>query len=545
VLQHALSASLRAAQYVRMSTDHQRYSIDNQKAAIGEYAACHGYEIVATYADPGKSGLSLKGREALQRLLSDALAPNRTFDAILILDVSRWGRFQDPDQAGHYEFICRQAGIKLVYCIEPFDNDLSPASAILKQLKRVMAAEYSRELSVKLARAHRQQAGLGFRQGGILIYGFRRELRDKDGNVRGLLGPGEYKALSTDRVVIVPGPPEELAVIRQIFDLFVSRKLNAGEVAMTLRREGVPGKGGDPWTRPRVLNVLRSEYCIGVYAYNRTSKTLQRPAIDNPESEWTRTETMPPVVPVDVFQKAQKGLCERRDHRYGTRYMLDALRSLLKKEGRLSGTLLGGASGTPADAAYRDHFGSIYEAFRRVGYEPSAWQRRLSKGETWTREEIEEALRVAFEKHGHMSIRVILDDPSLPSPALVRRHFGSLLTAYGAAGLAIMSHSELQKAVYQRQRAREAAKPSGGHIRADGALLRPTFSSEQIILGLKRLLEEKGYLSSTLINADPELPSATCITRRFGPLMDVYALVGWAPTRRQIMVAARNRRHAA
>ena len=47
---------VRAAQYVRMSSEHQRYSIDNQKAAIGEYATGHGYEIVATYADAGKSG---------------------------------------------------------------------------------------------------------------------------------------------------------------------------------------------------------------------------------------------------------------------------------------------------------------------------------------------------------------------------------------------------------------------------------------------------------------------------------------------------------
>jgi DNA invertase Pin-like site-specific DNA recombinase len=88
---------IRAAQYLRMSSDNQRYSTENQQSAIAEYAQQHGYEIVATYLDAGKSGLSLKGRDALKQLLSDALATPRAFDAILVLDVSRWGRFQNPD----------------------------------------------------------------------------------------------------------------------------------------------------------------------------------------------------------------------------------------------------------------------------------------------------------------------------------------------------------------------------------------------------------------------------------------------------------------
>jgi len=46
------------AQYVRMSTEHQRYSTENQGLAIQEYADSHGMQIVKTYADAGKSGLN-------------------------------------------------------------------------------------------------------------------------------------------------------------------------------------------------------------------------------------------------------------------------------------------------------------------------------------------------------------------------------------------------------------------------------------------------------------------------------------------------------
>jgi predicted site-specific integrase-resolvase len=60
---------VRAAQYVRMSTEHQKYSTENQSEAIREYAARRGIEIVRTYADEGKSGLSLDGRDALSASL--------------------------------------------------------------------------------------------------------------------------------------------------------------------------------------------------------------------------------------------------------------------------------------------------------------------------------------------------------------------------------------------------------------------------------------------------------------------------------------------
>src|SRR6185369_118178 len=99
--------AVRAAEYVRMSTEHQQYSTDNQAAAIRRYAEQRGYAIVRTYADEGKSGLNLAGRQALQQLLSDIEEGRADFTALLVYDVSRWGRFQDPDEAASYELRCR------------------------------------------------------------------------------------------------------------------------------------------------------------------------------------------------------------------------------------------------------------------------------------------------------------------------------------------------------------------------------------------------------------------------------------------------------
>jgi DNA invertase Pin-like site-specific DNA recombinase len=84
---------IRAAQYVRMSTEHQQYSTENQSDAIARYAEQHGMEIVVTHADSGKSGLTLAGREELQKLLEEAESGHANFSAVLVYDVSRWGRF--------------------------------------------------------------------------------------------------------------------------------------------------------------------------------------------------------------------------------------------------------------------------------------------------------------------------------------------------------------------------------------------------------------------------------------------------------------------
>jgi len=139
-----------AAQYLRMSTDHQQYSFDNQIAAILAYAAKEGFVITHTYSDAGKSGLVLKRRDGLRQLLNDVVGGVANYKAILVYDVSRWGRFQDADEAAHYEFLCKTAGIYVHYCAELFANDNSLSSTIMKALKRVMAGEYSRELSVKV-----------------------------------------------------------------------------------------------------------------------------------------------------------------------------------------------------------------------------------------------------------------------------------------------------------------------------------------------------------------------------------------------------------
>ena len=62
----------RAAMYVRMSTEHQQYSTENQADTIRKYADQHNFSIVKTFVDHGKSGVKLFSRTALIELLREA-----------------------------------------------------------------------------------------------------------------------------------------------------------------------------------------------------------------------------------------------------------------------------------------------------------------------------------------------------------------------------------------------------------------------------------------------------------------------------------------
>jgi len=361
---------IRAAQYIRMSTEHQQYSTENQSDVVREYADARGYEIVRTYADEGKSGLRVEGRDALKRLLEDVQSGNVDYEAILVYDVSRWGRFQDTDESAYYEYICKRAGIQIEYCAEQFENDGSPVSTIIKGVKRAMAGEYSRELSAKVFKGQCKLIQMGYRQGGPAGFGLRRLLIDQSGEAKGTLKRGEHKSLQTDRVVLVPGPDEEIEVVRSIYRMFIEEGRTEREIADALNARNVTTDSGHPWSRGMVRQVLTNEKYIGNNVWNRISFKLKKKRVVNPADMWVRADSVFEAIvdPQSFF--TVKGIIHERNRRFTNEEMVDRLRSLLESRGYLSGALIDDAEGLPSSAAYRSRFGSLVQAYRLAGYSP-------------------------------------------------------------------------------------------------------------------------------------------------------------------------------
>ena len=293
------------AQYVRMSTDHQRYSIDNQAAEIARYAAAHGIKVVRSYEDWGRSGLTMKGREGLRRLINDVLSGEAGFQVLIVYDVSRWGRFQDADESAHYEYLCKRSGVQVTYCAEPFENDGSPMATVFKSLKRAMAGEYSRELSNKVHLGAMRNAERGLRQGGPAGFGLRRQMIDPDGNPVVVLECGQHKFLVSHHIVLVPGPRAEVKVVRWIFDRFVNKNDTRAGIARRLNARWLRNYTGSEWKASTVGEILTNEKYIGNNVWNRTGHRLKTPIKANPEAEWVRVDgAFEPIVTHDIFRRA-------------------------------------------------------------------------------------------------------------------------------------------------------------------------------------------------------------------------------------------------
>jgi len=363
--------TLRACAYVRMSTEHQQYSTNNQMDIVREYAAGRSMEIVKIYSDEGKSGLNIQGRDSLGRMIADVQSGATDFTEILVYDVSRWGRFQDADESAYYEYICRCAGIHVHYCAEQFENDGSPISTIVKGVKRAMAGEYSRELSTKVFQGACRLIQLGYKQGGTAGFGLRRMLVDQTGAHKGTLKLGEHKSLQTDRVILVPGPEEELAIVRWMYDAFLDEGKPESQIARELNERGILTDLGREWTRATVHQVLTNEKYIGNNVYHRTSFKLKKTHVINPEDKWVRGDaSFEPVVEPERFFQV-RGIIISRSQRLSDEEMLTILREILARHGRLSANIIDEYEDAPSSTAYRYRFGSLTAAYRLVGYTPS------------------------------------------------------------------------------------------------------------------------------------------------------------------------------
>ena len=357
-----------AAVYVRMSTEHQQYSTSNQMDVIREYAKKLGLTIVKEYSDQGKSGLNMEGREALGEMLKDVQEGRAEYAAILVYDVSRWGRFQNPDESAYYEYACQQAGVFVHYCAEQFSNDGSPVSTIIKSIKRTMAGEYSRELSTKVFQGACRLVRLGFRQGGAAGYGLRRVLVDATGVKKTELKMGEQKSLQTDRVVLVGGPADEIEVVRRIYAQFITDGKLESEIAAGLNAEGVLTDYGRAWNRGTVHQVLTNEKYIGNNVYSRTSCKLKKKHVTNPPADWVRADGVyAGIVEPALFVKAQE-IILARSRKYTNAEMLAHLRAVLLKHGRISGILIDEMEGLPSSTSFSHRFGTLVNAYRLIGY---------------------------------------------------------------------------------------------------------------------------------------------------------------------------------
>jgi hypothetical protein len=233
-----------------------------------------------------------------------------------------------------------------------------------------MAGEYSRELSQKVFAGQSRLIEMGYRQDGPPGYGLRRMLIDEAGNQKGILTRGEHKSIQTDRITLVPGSEDEIAVVNQIFRCFVDDNQSEAVIAADLNAKGIKTDLDRDWTPSVVRQLLSNEKYIGNNIWNRHSFKLKKRHVRNNPDNWVRSEgAFEAIVDAGLFAAA-KAIFAAKAHRYSDKEMLDGLRDALETHGFLSGIVINEASALPSSGAYQSRFGSLLTAYKLVGFTP-------------------------------------------------------------------------------------------------------------------------------------------------------------------------------
>jgi DNA invertase Pin-like site-specific DNA recombinase len=391
----------RAALYARMSSQPQDHSIEHQCARLYEYADQHGIEVVKVYTDPGKSGLHIENRPGMLALITDVQGRNAQFELVLVYDVSRWGRFQDPDEGAHYEFICKDAHIPVIYCAEQFDNDGSALAVMAKGFARFKAAEDSRVLSEKVFAAQCRFAAKGYKMGGYAGFALRRISFDKDGKKRRILKSGERKAALTDRVRLCWGPIAEVQMVRQIYAWYLQDNFNDTKIAALLNERKVKSTTGRAWTPALVKTILTNPKYAGRAVFNRGSSKLSAPRELNAPAEWINAEVVAPMVTPETFEQALAER-ERRTMDKDRETLIGMLKSLYATHGKVTVGIINAAPDVPSAKYFSARFGTLAEAYQAAGLpaaEPLLRARTL-RAVRQMREATMSAIKLAIEAAG-------------------------------------------------------------------------------------------------------------------------------------------------
>jgi DNA invertase Pin-like site-specific DNA recombinase len=294
---------MRVALYLRRSTDDlQPESLLIQEERLRSYAASHGYDVAAVYSDSA-SGRSVKHRPGFAKLLAD-VQQGVAFAAVVVRDVSRWGRFQNVDESAYWEMVLLFQGVRVIYAEEAFGDASRPYDSILKAMRRVCAAEFSREKSRLLQAAMASAVARGFRAAGNAPYGMKIVRAARNGNTATVRATGP-RAGSRSRLKLAPANNAASRIVRQIFRLFVAESLTLTEIARRLNAER--SCRGRKWRADAVREVLTNAAYAGIAcATFRASDNFQEPTTIECRNAWRG------LVTEETFQIAQARIAERR-----------------------------------------------------------------------------------------------------------------------------------------------------------------------------------------------------------------------------------------
>jgi Recombinase len=238
-----------------------------------------------------------------------------------------------------------------------------------------MAAEYVRELSAKVLAGQRRLAANGYKLGGRAGFGLRRLLLDSHGRPKMILQEGEEKHLATDRVTYTLGPPEEVAIVREIFSMFLDQDMQIIKIARVLNERGITHQRFGPWDSNVIRRMLSHPKYTGSAVFNMHSQKFRTKKVCNPREQWVlRPNTFPAIVSQEVFDRTQAKLANKVWLR-SNEQLLEELKTYIETHGRPLPRPKPD-DGMASSSTYVERFGGMLEVYELLGVRPISWRAR-------------------------------------------------------------------------------------------------------------------------------------------------------------------------
>jgi len=338
-------AAIDCVGYIRVSdesqADEKRTSLDDQRQAIERRASELGRNVQYWFVDAGASGGSEHRPEFQSLLASCHAAPRRSGPGhragyVIVLNESRFGRFDDPDDAGYFRGMLRRLGWQLRYS----ENDVvenKMLNLLLRSVTAAQASEYRDNVKRNARRGAKGTAEQGYWQSQA-PYGYRRAVVYPPGRER-VLENGVRKAID-ERVSLTPHEGEA-EIIRAMFRRYAKGADSVHSLADWLTTNDRDRK----WNCAMVRYCLKNPAYAGDVVHGRVPSELRvnghRPT--RPADEWwICRDAHPAIIPRDLFDAVQSRLSANRRATRGVRsdWVLTGLVRC-----RCGATLAGGGGG--------------------------------------------------------------------------------------------------------------------------------------------------------------------------------------------------------
>lgn len=235
--------------YTRVSTSMQidGYSLDAQKSRMKAFCEYNDYEIAGEYEDAGKSGKSIEGRAAFNRMLEDIKSGKDEVAFVLVFKLSRFGRNAADVLATLQTML--DFGVNLICVEDGIDSSKEAGKLMISVLSAV--AEIEREnIRIQTMEGRMQKAREGRWNGGFAPYGYKL--------IDGKLEINE----------------EEADAIRIIFEQYVNTDIGANGLAKYLENHGIRKiarqNGKNPlFDAALIRRIIKNPVYCGKIAYGR------------------------------------------------------------------------------------------------------------------------------------------------------------------------------------------------------------------------------------------------------------------------------------